>query len=71
MAKAPLYTVLNPSKEPQFAVFGGRKEPIDAGREKALALSDDHAVAVAGQGFKVIDPDGKPVTAKREPKAKG
>lgn len=65
MPKAPLYTVANPAKEPRFAMIGVRKEPIDAGRFKELAISTETALALVGQGFKVTDPDGKAVTGKK------
>lgn len=68
MAKAPLYTVVNIGKEPQLAAFSGRSEPIDFGHEKSLPLTAEEAVALAGQGFKVLGPDGKAISAKREPK---
>ena len=65
MPKAPLYTVANPAKEPRFAMIGIRKEPIDAGRAKELAISAETALALVGQGFKVADPDGKAITVKK------
>ena len=65
MPKAPLYTVTNPAKEPRFAMIGIRKEPIDAGRAKELAISAETALALVGQGFKVTDPDGKAVAGKK------
>lgn len=65
MPKAPLYTVTNPAKEPQNAMIGIRKEPIDAGLSKELPISVDTAIELVGQGFKVTDPDGKSVTAKK------
>lgn len=65
MPKAPLYTVTNPAKEARFAMIGIRKEPIDAGRSKELAISADTALELVGQGFKVTDPDGKAVAPKK------
>ncbi|CAM5194726.1 putative protein OS=Bosea thiooxidans OX=53254 GN=SAMN05660750_03332 PE=4 SV=1 [Bosea thiooxidans] len=65
MPKAPLYTVTNPAKEPRFAMIGVRKEPIDAGLSKELAISAETALALVGQGFKVTDPDGKAVAGKK------
>lgn len=65
MPKAPLYTVTNSAKEARFAMIGIRKEPIDAGRSKELAISADTALALVGQGFKVTDPAGKAVSAKK------
>lgn len=70
MAKAPLYTVTNLRQEPRFAEIGVRKVPIDAGRFKELAISEETAIDLAGQGFKVTRPDGKAVSAKREAKSK-
>lgn len=69
MARTPLYTVQNPSKEPRQVKYAGRWEPIDVGRDKALPLTLDEAVALAGEGFNVSGPDGKPIRAKA--KAKG
>jgi hypothetical protein len=69
MAKAPLYTVINTAKAPQLASFAGRAEPIDAGRDKVLPLTEEEAVRLAGEGFKVTGPDGKAVAARREAKA--
>lgn len=69
MAKAPVYTVINPSKEPRLATFGGRSEPIDVGRDKVLPLTEAEAVALASDGFKVTGPDGKAISARREAKA--
>lgn len=65
MAKAPLYTVTNPGKEPRFAEIGIRKEPIDAGLSKGLPISLETALDLAGQGFRVTGPDGKPVPGKK------
>ena len=65
MPKAPLYTVANPAKEPRFAEIGIRKEPIDAGLSKELPISEETALALVGQGFKVTGPDGKAFTAKK------
>ena len=65
MPKAPLYTVANTAKEPRFAEIGIRKEPIDAGLSKELPISEETALALVGQGFKVTGPDGKPVSAKK------
>lgn len=65
MPKAPLYTVTNPAKEARFALIGIRKEPIDAGAAKNLAISDETAAELAGQGFKVTDQDGKSVSVKK------
>jgi hypothetical protein len=70
MPKAPLYTVINPAEKPMFAPFGGRAEPIDAGRDKALPLTEDEAVALRALGFKVLDPEGKAVTKPAKAKAK-
>lgn len=64
MPKSPLFTVTNTGREPRFAEIGIRKEPIDAGLSKELAISHDTALDLAGQGFKVTGPDGKLV--KRE-----
>lgn len=69
MPKQPLYTVTNPAEEPGFAMLGIRKEPIDAGCSKDLAISEETAVDLVGQGFTVVGPNGKPVTG-RKPKAK-
>lgn len=66
MARAPLYTVQNAGKEPRLAAFSGRSVPIDIGKDKALPLTEQEAQALAADGFKVRDPSGKPVTAKRE-----
>lgn len=65
MPKAPLYTVTNPAKEPRFAMIGIRKEPIEAGRSKELAISEETALDLVGQGFKVTGPDGKAVSGKK------
>lgn len=65
MPKAPLYTVTNLRHEPRFAEIGKRMEPVDAGHSKELPLSEADAAAVAAQGFKVTDPNGKPVAGKR------
>jgi len=65
MPKAPLYTVTNPAKEPRFAEIGIRKEPIDAGLSKELPISEETALDLASQGFKVTGPDGKAVSAKK------
>ncbi|KRE07450.1 hypothetical protein ASE63_22385 [Bosea sp. Root381] len=65
MPKAPLYTVSNPAKEPRFAEIGIRKEPIDAGLSKELAISAETAADLAGQGFKVTGPDGKAVSGRK------
>lgn len=65
MAKAPLYTVTNTAMEPRFAEIGIRKEPIDAGLSKELAISEATALDLVGQGFKVTGPDGKPVSGKK------
>ena len=69
MAKAPLYTVVNPSKEPKLAAFAGRAEPLDAGRDKVLPLTEEDAVRLAGEGFEVSGPDGSRIKARREAKA--
>jgi len=65
MPKAALYTVTNPAKEARNALSGIREEPIDAGASKALAISDETAAELAGQGFKVTNPDGKSVSVKK------
>lgn len=65
MAKAPIFTVVNPFGEPRLVAFGRRAVPIDIGRDKALPLTADEAVALAAEGFKVSGPDGKAI----EPKA--
>jgi len=65
MPKAPLYTVANPAKEARFAMIGIRKEPIEAGRSKELEISEETALDLAGQGFKVTGPDGKAVSGKK------
>ena len=71
MPKAPLYTVTNPAKEPRFALIGKRgdadylREPIDTGLSKELPISGEQALTLVGQGFKVTDPDGKAVSAKK------
>lgn len=65
MAKAPLYTVFNAGKEPRLAAFAGRSVPIDIGRDKALPLTAEEAVALAADGFKVSGPDGTPIAAKK------
>lgn len=65
MPKAPLYTVANPAKEARFALIGIRKEPVEAGRSKELEISEETAVDLAGQGFKVTGPDGKAVSGKK------
>jgi hypothetical protein len=69
MAKAPLYTVVNTTKEPQLVKFAGRAEPIDVGRDKVLPLTPEDAVRIAGEGFKVTGPDGERISARREVKA--
>jgi hypothetical protein len=69
MARAPLYTVINTGKEPRLAAFAGRSEPIDFGYDKSLPLTADEALALAAEGFKVLGPDGKAISAKRESKA--
>ena len=69
MARAPHYTVTNPAKEPRLASFGGRSVPIDIGRNKVLDITEDQALALAADGFKVSGPDGKAVSAKRASKA--
>lgn len=70
MARAPLYTVTNLRQEPRFAEIGIVKVPIDAGRFKELPISEETAIDLDGQGFKVTRPDGKAVSAKREAKSK-
>lgn len=65
MPKAPLYTVANTAEEARFAEIGIRKEPIDAGLSKELAISAETALELVAQGFKVTGPDGKAVTAKK------
>jgi hypothetical protein len=65
MAKAPLYTVTNLREEPRFVMIGVRKEPIEAGRSKDLPIADETAQALAADGFKVIAPDGKVISAKK------
>lgn len=71
MPHAPLFTVANAGKEPRFAEIGKRgdpdylREPIDTGLSKALPISEEQALALAGQGFKVTGPDGKAVSAKK------
>jgi hypothetical protein len=69
MAKAPLYTVINTSKEPKLASFAGRAEPIDVGRDKVLPLTEEDALRLAGEGFEVTGPDGQRIKARREAKA--
>lgn len=70
MARAPLFTVTNTSDKPRLALFGGRSVPIDVGRDKSLPLTDDEAVALRGEGFKVSDPSGKSVPKAAKPKVK-
>lgn len=70
MAKAPLYTVTNLHEEARFAAIGIRKVPLDAGRSKELPISEETALDLAGQGFKVTKPDGEVIPVKREAKAK-
>lgn len=65
MPKAPLYTAANPAKEARFALIGIRKEPIEAGGRKELAISEETALDLAGQGFKITGPDGKTVSGKK------
>lgn len=69
MARAPLYTVTNTGNEPRLARFGGRSVPIDIGRDKSLPLTEDEAIALRNDGFKVNDPTGKsvPRAAKAKP----
>ncbi len=65
MPKAPLYTVDNPAKEARFALIGIRKGPVEAGGRKELEISEETALDLAGQGFKVTAPDGKAVSGKK------
>ena len=65
MPHAPLYKVANAGKEARFAEIGIRKEPIDAGLSKELPISEEQALDLAGQGFKVTGPDGKSVSGKK------
>lgn len=65
MPKAPLYTVKNAASEPRFAEIGIRKEPIEAGGSKELAISEATALELVGQGFKVTGADGKVVSGKK------
>ncbi|HEV7258941.1 MAG TPA: hypothetical protein VGN82_14265 [Bosea sp. (in: a-proteobacteria)] len=70
MARAPLYTVTNLREEARFAEIGIRKVPLDAGSFKELPISEETALELAAQGFKVARPDGKVISVKREAKAK-